>query len=92
MPNALGTCAHYEEAEVHERFRIKHPGATMEHDCDYYYECCEVCKIKVIAALYDEYNSFINGEEAVVMECAGDGGHRYLSPMQFYIAVEEDEE
>lgn len=92
MPSSIGQCNHFKAAPKDQRYRIKHPGADLERDCSNYYECCDLCRIKIIATIYEKFQQFINGEEVEVIQCTGDGGHRFLAPMQFYILEEKDEE
>lgn len=84
----LGTCPHWDDTDVDDRFLLRHSLIEEKRDCEVCYKMCGRCKTVAIAGIYEKFTRYINGEEAEISRCPE--GHIFFSFVQFYEPFKED--
>lgn len=87
MLKSFGACEHFPSAPTEDRWVVMHPRADFTGDCEWVFLACFMCRIKLVAAMQDQWNTFQAGEDCDVLECID--GHRFPTFNQYTVSWAE---
>jgi hypothetical protein len=89
----FGACSHFSETPREKHYVVLHPKPDFTGDCEKVFLACDMCRLRLIAKVTQQFNDFQNGEQCDVMQCMAEhlfpSFNQYTAPMADYVDLSD---